>query len=132
MLHGPLLPLLTRLALPSAIARARGAGRLVDAESLAWDAMVIAAVFGALFRLGLYLGGPGLYRWLGGRIGWPLAATLFRFGCAAAATVWAMQGALDLDAVYGIVVFGTLGACVVTLWSFRQVQWGAGATSSSR
>ncbi|HSW15799.1 MAG TPA: MATE family efflux transporter, partial [Ramlibacter sp.] len=119
MLHGPLLPVLTRLALPtvavmflvtllsvaetyfvsslgtdaiaaaslvvpvvllmtmvsnggigggvsSAIARARGAGRLHDAESLAWHAMVIAAVFGALFTLGLHFGGPALYRWLGG------------------------------------------------------------------
>lgn len=68
-----------------------------------------------------------------GRIGWPVAATLFRFGCAAAATAWAMRGALDLDTVYGIVAFGTVGACIITLWGFRQVPWGAKtATSSSR
>jgi putative MATE family efflux protein len=119
MLQGPLLPLLTRLALPtvavmflvtllsvaetyfvsslgtdsiaaaslvvpvvllmtmvsnggigggvsSAIARARGAGRWDDAESLAWHAMVIAVAFGAIFTLGLHLAGPALYRWLGG------------------------------------------------------------------
>jgi putative MATE family efflux protein len=119
MLHGPLLPSLIRLALPtvavlfmttllsvaetyfvstlgmdaiaaaslvvpvmmlmtmvsnggigggvsSAIARARGAGRQDDAESLAWHTVVIAVAAGALFSLALLLAGPVLYRSLGG------------------------------------------------------------------
>jgi Na+-driven multidrug efflux pump len=119
MLHGPVLPVLARLALPtvmvmflvtllsvaetyfvsslgteaiaaaslvvpiillmtmvsnggigggvsSAIARARGAGRMDDAQSLAWHALAIAVVCGALFTVSLYLGAPVLYRWLGG------------------------------------------------------------------
>jgi putative MATE family efflux protein len=119
MLHGPVLPVLARLALPtvmvmflvtllsvaetyfvsslgtdaiaaaslvvpiillmtmvsnggigggvsSAIARARGAGRMDDAQSLVWHALAIAVVCGTLFTVGLYLGAPALYRWLGG------------------------------------------------------------------
>lgn len=119
LLHGPLLPALTRLALPtvavlfmttllsvaetyfvssqgldaiaaaslvvpvmmlmtmvsnggigggvsSAVARARGAGRQDEAESLAWHALVIAVAAGALFSLALLLAGPVLYRSLGG------------------------------------------------------------------
>ncbi|MDB6001833.1 MAG: family efflux transporter [Rhizobacter sp.] len=50
----------------SAIARACGAGRHDDAESLAWHAMVIAVAAGALFSLAALAGGPALYRALGG------------------------------------------------------------------
>jgi len=50
----------------SAIARARGAGRQDDAESLAWHTVVIAVAAGALFSLALLLAGPVLYRSLGG------------------------------------------------------------------
>jgi putative MATE family efflux protein len=120
MLHGPLLPLLVRLALPtvavmllttllavaetyfvatlgteaiaaaslvvpvvllmgmvsnggvgggvsSAVARAVGAGRHDEAESLAWHAVVVGVGFGALFTLALLLGGRSLYAALGGR-----------------------------------------------------------------
>ncbi len=118
MLHGPLLPILTRLALPTvtvmfmvtllsvaetyfvsalgtdaiaaasavvpvlllmtmvsnggigggvsaAIARARGAGRQEDVESLAWHALLIAAAAGIAFTLTLWTAGPTLYRLLG-------------------------------------------------------------------
>lgn len=50
----------------SAIARATGARRQDDAESLAWHAVVIAAMAGGLFSLVLLLAGPALYRSLGG------------------------------------------------------------------
>jgi len=119
LLHGPLLPMLIRLALPtvavllmttvlaiaetyfvsslgiaaiaaaslvvpvvtlmgmvsnggigggvsSSIARARGAGRLEDAESLAWHAVIIGIGAGALFTIVLLLFGRGLYSLLGG------------------------------------------------------------------
>jgi putative MATE family efflux protein len=119
LLHGPLLPVLIRLALPtvavlfmttllgiaetyfvsslglkaiaaaslvvpvavlmttvasagfgggvsSAIARASGARRKDEAESLAWHAVVIGVVAGGLFSLVLLLAGPTLYRSLGG------------------------------------------------------------------
>jgi Na+-driven multidrug efflux pump len=89
---------------------------------------IVGPVYGlTAINMELYFAGQAA-----GRIGWPLAATLFRFGCAATATALAMRGALGLDAVYGIVAFGTLGACVMTLLGFRRVQWGARATSSSR
>jgi putative MATE family efflux protein len=50
----------------SAIARARGAGRHDDAESLAWHAVVIGTVAGALFMLAAIIAGPLLYKALGG------------------------------------------------------------------
>ncbi|WP_295995547.1 MATE family efflux transporter [Rugamonas sp.] len=50
----------------SAIARAVGAGRHEDAESLVWHTMVIAIVAGGLFTLAALFGGPALYRSLGG------------------------------------------------------------------
>jgi len=49
----------------SAIARALGAGRKHDADALVVHALAIAVVFGALFSVGAWVGGPYLYRWLG-------------------------------------------------------------------
>lgn len=50
----------------SAVARAIGAGRRHDADALATHALVLGLVFGALFTLGAWLGGPALYRVMGG------------------------------------------------------------------
>ncbi|NGZ83717.1 MATE family efflux transporter [Duganella aceris] len=50
----------------SAVARAVGAGRQDEAESLAWHTLIIATVAGALFSLVLLLAGPAIYRSLGG------------------------------------------------------------------
>jgi len=50
----------------SAVARARGAGRHGEAESLAWHALVIAAVAGALFSTVAIVGGHAIYAALGG------------------------------------------------------------------
>jgi putative MATE family efflux protein len=103
-----------------------------DPEVLAAGARylaIVGPVYGlAAINMELFFAGQAA-----GRIAWPLAATLFRFGFAAAAAAGAMRGALTLDAVYAIMAFGTAGACVMTLWGFRQVPWGPkAATSSSR
>lgn len=50
----------------SAIARALGAGRQDEAEGLAWHALLLGLFFGVLFTASLWLGGPALYRFLGG------------------------------------------------------------------
>jgi putative MATE family efflux protein len=59
----------------SAVARAVGAGRRADAEALLFHALVLAAGLGAVFMAGALLGGPALYRSLGGAEG-SLAAAL--------------------------------------------------------
>lgn len=50
----------------SAIARALGARKRADADSLVLHALVIAVVFGLLFTAALLLGGPQLYAAMGG------------------------------------------------------------------
>jgi putative MATE family efflux protein len=51
----------------SAVARAIGAGRQKDADALVFHAVMLAIIFGALFIAGAFVGGPPLYRALGGR-----------------------------------------------------------------
>jgi putative MATE family efflux protein len=51
----------------SSVARAVGAGRRDDADALLFHAMLLAVIVGALFTAGTILGGPVLYRTLGGR-----------------------------------------------------------------
>jgi len=69
----PIMVLMTTVAsagfgggVSSAIARATGARRKDEAESLAWHALVIGAVAGGLFSLLLLVAGPVLYSSLGG------------------------------------------------------------------
>jgi putative MATE family efflux protein len=50
----------------SAVARALGAGRRAEANALAAHAVVIALVMAACFTTGLVLGGPAIYRAMGG------------------------------------------------------------------
>jgi putative MATE family efflux protein len=50
----------------SAVARALGAGRRGEAEALAAHAVLIALGMSALFTAGLLLGGPAVYRAMGG------------------------------------------------------------------
>jgi len=59
----------------SAVARALGAGRRAEAQALAAHAVVIALVMASLFTTGLLLGGPAIYRAIGGT-GDALAAAL--------------------------------------------------------
>lgn len=61
----------------SAVARAVGAGRRDDADAALFHAVVLAIVGGGLFTLGALLGGPVLYRALGGRDGALAAATAY-------------------------------------------------------
>ena len=51
----------------SSVARAIGAGRQKDADALVFHAVVLAAIWGALFTVGIVWGGPWLYAGLGGR-----------------------------------------------------------------
>lgn len=51
----------------SAVARALGAGRRGEAQALAAHAVLIALAMAALFTTGLLLGGPAVYRAMGGR-----------------------------------------------------------------
>ena len=50
----------------SAVARALGAGRRAEAQALAAHAIVIALAMAAVFTTGLLLGGPVIYRAIGG------------------------------------------------------------------
>lgn len=59
----------------SAVARALGAGRRADAEALVWHAIVLACGFGLMFTAAALLGGPILYRAMGGQ-GQALTAAL--------------------------------------------------------
>ncbi len=50
----------------SALARATGSGRKVDASALLWHAVVISALLGLLFAIGAWVFGRSLYRAMGG------------------------------------------------------------------
>lgn len=50
----------------SAVARALGARDRRRAEALAFHGLLLAVAFGAIFSAGMWLGGPALYRALGG------------------------------------------------------------------
>ena len=51
----------------SAVARAIGAGRVRDAQALAMHAALIGVLFGGIFSLGVWLGGPLLFARMGGQ-----------------------------------------------------------------
>jgi putative MATE family efflux protein len=73
----------------SAIARAIGAGRTDDADAIIFHAMVLAVIAGGLFTLGTALGGPALYRALGGHAGALEAASRYsNYLFAGAIPVW--------------------------------------------
>lgn len=68
----PILTLMTMMShggigggVSSAVARALGAGRRDRAEAIVIHAIVLAALFGAAFTIGMSIGGPALYRLLG-------------------------------------------------------------------
>ncbi|WP_027556601.1 MATE family efflux transporter [Bradyrhizobium sp. Cp5.3] len=73
----------------SSVARAVGAGRRDDADAALFHAVVLAIVAGALFTLGAALGGPHLFRALGGRDGALAAAVTYsNYLFAGAIPVW--------------------------------------------
>jgi MATE family, multidrug efflux pump len=51
----------------SAVARAIGAGRRGDADALVAHSVVVGFLFGATFTLGVWVGGPALFRKMGGQ-----------------------------------------------------------------
>ncbi len=78
----PVLMLMTMMSngaigggVSSAIARTLGAGRAADARSLAWHAAILGTAFGALFTVGVWLGGEWLFGKMGAQ-GATLAAAL--------------------------------------------------------
>src|ERR1700742_4932200 len=73
----------------SSVARAIGAGRRDDANAALFHAMVLAVILGGLFTLGATVGGPVLYRALGGQGGSLDAALSYsNYLFAAAIPVW--------------------------------------------
>src|SRR5712671_2139220 len=78
----------------SAIARALGGGRRDDANALVLHALVLSAVLGLLFTVGVLAGGPALYRGLGGS-----------------------GGSLDAALAYSNIVF----AGAILLWVFNTL-----------
>jgi putative MATE family efflux protein len=96
----------------SAVARALGANRRADADALLWHAIVLACAFGLLFTGAAILGGPVLYRAMGGT-GPTLAAALTYSGIvfAGAIPIWivallssALRGAGNVN-VPALVIF---------------------------
>src|SRR4051794_15940359 len=78
----PLLMLMQQMAnssmggaIASAVARAIGAGRHTDASALVVHGVVVAAIMAAIFAAVLLIGGPAIYRLMGGD-GETLAAAL--------------------------------------------------------
>jgi putative MATE family efflux protein len=61
----------------SAVARALGAGKRADAEALATHAVALGGLLGLLFTLGAWLGGPSLFRYMGGESGTLANAVLY-------------------------------------------------------
>lgn len=73
----------------SSVARAVGAGRRDDAEAALFHAVVLAILAGGVFTLGVTLGGPWLYRTLGGQGDALAAATTYsNYLFAGAIPVW--------------------------------------------
>jgi putative MATE family efflux protein len=100
----------------AAVARAMGAGRRADAESLVWHAVVIAVMFGALFSAAAFLFGPLLYHSMGGRDA-TLTAALTYSGVVFAGSIpiWitallssALRGAGNVSVPAVVIVSGTV------------------------
>jgi putative MATE family efflux protein len=103
----------------SAVARALGANRFADAEALVWHAIVLACVFGIVFTAAAILGGPVLYRAMGGS-GSTLTAALTYSGIvfSGAIPIWitallssALRGAGNVK----VPAFVTLAGAVIIL-----------------
>ena len=114
----------------SAIARALGAGRRADAETLVWQAVWIALGFGLAFTLALWLGGRWLYGVMGGQ-GASLAAALTysHWVFAGAVLVWlfnalaaVIRGTGNMAVPANVTVVGVVG--LVPLSPLLIFGWG--------
>lgn len=100
----------------SAIARALGAGRHEDANSLLWHAVLLALGFGLAFTALLIGFGPVLYHWLGGRAEeLALAVTFSNWVFAGSILLWlmnllsaAMRGAGDVKVPAAVSLCGAM------------------------
>jgi putative MATE family efflux protein len=115
----------------SAVARALGAGRRAGADALAWHALLIALVMGALFTTAALWSGPVLYRALGGADG-ALAVALAYSNVvfAGASAFWVfnilasvVRGAGNMLLPAAVVVGGA--AVTLTLSPALILGWGA-------
>ena len=100
----------------SAIARALGANRHADADALVWHSIVLACVFGIVFMAAALLGGPVLYRAMGGKEP-TLTAALAYSGVVFAGSIpiWivalltsALRGAGNVNVPALVILFGAL------------------------
>jgi Na+-driven multidrug efflux pump len=100
----------------SAVARALGANRRADAEALVWHAVVLACIFGTVFTAAALLGGPMLYRTMGGT-GPSLTAALTYSGIvfAGAIPIWitsllssALRGAGNVVVPAVVIISGAI------------------------
>src|SRR6201991_4753537 len=102
----------------SSVARAIGAGRRDDANAALFHAMVLAVILGGLFTLGATIGGPVLYRALGGHGGALDAALNYsNYLFAAAIPVWVVnlqQAALRGSGNVRVPALVTLVGAIVT------------------
>lgn len=74
------------------------------------------AVIGMIFEL--YFAGQGAQR-----IGWPMTASVVRFGFALTAMALVLRGALTLHAAFVLVAAGIVAAGVVSLAGFLRTRW---------
>jgi len=114
----------------SAVARALGANRGADADALIWHAIVLACAFGLIFAAAAFLGGPILYRAMGGE-GPTLTAALTYSGVvfAGAIPIWitallssALRGAGNVNVpalviLSGAVIHVPLSPALIFGWS---------------
>ena len=114
----------------SAIARALGAGRRDDADSLVLHAMVIALGFGVMFSLALLLGGRWLYAKMGGSgASLEAAVTYSHWVFAGAILVWlfnslaaVIRGTGNMTVPANVTVVGVVA--LVPLSPFLIFGWG--------
>jgi MATE family, multidrug efflux pump len=114
----------------SAVARALGAGRRAEAQALAGHAVVIALGMASLFTTGLLLGGPAVYRAIGGTgDALEAAVTYSRVIFGGAAVIWLVNtlgsivrgtGTMALPAV----VMAGAGVVYVALAPALVLGWG--------
>lgn len=121
----------------SAVARAVGGGRLHDAEALVLHAVVIAIGFGLTFSAAALLGGPALYRAMGGRGAALEAAIAYSNTVFLGATLlWLLNSLANVlrgsgNMVLPAQVLGGGGIAVILLAPLLMFGWGPCPASGS-
>jgi len=118
----------------SSVARAVGAGRKDDADALVFHAVILAIIVGAIFTAGPILGGPALYRALGGKAGALDAAVSYsNYLFAGAIPVWivnfqaaALRGSGNVKVPAAVTLIGALVLIPLSpllIFGFGPVPW---------